>query len=389
MFRFLLSAIIALVLFTGCGVSQTSVVDVEKSGLKIESTFKAVKGRPGLGLDCLGLNKFSKACRDAIPRDWMLGASQFFGDSIPEIEKAADSGQRYIRIQIAPFDNSHNYDPKKYLPQVYKEAGRVWQLAVKYPRTTFFISPFCEHNHPRRVMDPIFRELARIAPGVQLVNSIWRGEETPLAITEIHLEDAKSLRKPKQWPYIVSLDGFGGKGTGDATDADLDAIVSFYNDAAAILIWNFRFNGKFGHKDKTALSARKHWATYDDARGHVLILMPREGSPNWPSNALLKPFADDHGQGGKDNKLMAILPEKLPSVDALDIRNNLITKMPRMLPDHSSDPKGARYYAPSYAYQIAEKAHKKTGSYLIRIRAGKKLYPLTDGRKRSGKFKGR
>lgn len=348
------------------------------------------------GHDYLGGCQFERAMLRAHPAGWAGGIfGRTFGDARKTVERMAASGRfAIIRVQLAPFDRSHRYEPSKYLKQVYEDAKFYEGIARKYPGKGplphIMLSPFCEHNHSARVMRPIFDELKRIAPSCGLVNSIWRGEEVSGICTEIHLENSRPKRKPKG-PYMVSFDGFGGDGSGDFTDADVDTIIARYPDALAIFSWNFRFNGKFGHKDKAPVDKRKHWPDENYIRGHTEIMLPRTSVPSWPNNALLKPFADDHGEGGKDNKLMVILPERANEIEILDSSGKVIDKPRRLTPDHSGDPKGARYYSSRYAYQVADIARRNTGTDLVtvRVKVGSKYkhYPATDAGKRSGRFR--
>lgn len=344
------------------------------------------------GHDYLGAKHFERAMLRAHPAGQCAGIFlRTFGDARGTLKKMAQRGKfSEIVVHLAPFDSSHKYEPRKYLPQAYADASFCEGVAKQFPSTKILISIFCEHNHPARVMSPIFAELKRRAPNCLMVNSIWRGEVIAGIITEIHLENSKPKRKPSG-EYIVSFDGFGGDGSGDFTDADVDTICARYPDARQIRAWNFRYNGKFGHKDKTPVDKRKHWPDENYIRGHTEILLPRTSVPSWPKNALLKPFADDHGQGGKDNKLMVILPEKANEVEIVDSSGKVIDKPRRLTPDHTGDPKGARYYSPRYAYQIADIARKNTGSDLVtvRVKVGSKYkhYPATDAGKRSNLFR--
>lgn len=289
-----------------------------------------------------------------------------------------------IRTQSAPFDRSHAYKiTPQLLKQVYADAKLAQQLAISNPSTTQFFSPFCEHNHPRRVMEPIFKELGRIAPNVYLVNSIWKGEEVPGTITEIHLENTKkamSIRIPKN-PFIVSFDGFGGDGSGDFPDADIPRIMARFAQAIMILGWNFRCNVKWGHADTTPINLRKALPDVPYLRGMYEAGKGREGAITWKGDDLYKPYADDHGKGDwKDNNAMCILSKvNLESVVVKDSRGNTIDVMTRFQPNH---PRGSRYYSRRASVELGDLAQRKTGSRLIQIHN----QPLTDADLRSHDF---
>lgn len=309
-----------------------------------------------------------------------------FGDAYPALEKMCASNKfSEIVVHIAPFAKS--YPVARLTRMVLEHTKRLEQLSRRFPHTMLMLSPFCEHKNKRAEMEPLFRQMRALAPSCLLVNSIHQTrEEVNGTITEIHIEKSSSLPAIPRNEYTVSFDGCGSVGTGDIPDLDIDAILRRYAGARHIRAWNFRFNGKFGHKDTAAIAARKHWPSVQYIRGTRALLDPREGAVTWPNSSLYKPFADDHGEKEltKDNKAMCILPEiDRNSVDVFDSRGNKIDTMRRFRPDHSGDPKGPRYYSTRHAFQIANIAYKNTGSFLGQI-GGR---PLTDLRKRSGRFK--
>lgn len=347
-----------------------------------------------LGADLLGATHFLSEALRAHPKGYCAGVMpRTFGkgklaketDLVPKMVQSGLFSE--IVVHLAPFDRTHAYPIDRLLKQILADAAYYNSYAAR--GTKILLSPFCEHNHSAAKMIPVFAKLREVAPNCLLVNSIWKGQEVPSTITEIHLENSKLPRRPRNEDYIVSFDGYGGAGTGDSSDSDIDRVLSYYKDARQVRIWAFRFNGKFGHKDKAPVNARKCWPSVDYIRGHYEIIKGREGAASWPKNALLKPFSDDHGTGDwKDNKLLVIIPESAPFVEVLDSRGRVIEKLARYQPDHTGNPKGARYYSKKYAYQIADIARKDTGSGLIsvRVKVGSefKHYPLTDGDMRSG-----
>jgi hypothetical protein len=336
------------------------------------------------GPDALGGKHYQRALLRSLEPDSAVGIFlRTFGDSRKTVVALAQSGKvAELVVHLAPFDNTHRYEFAKYGPQVKADAAWLEGVAQQFPGVRFLLSAFCEHNHSRAKMAPLFAEIKTLAPSCLMLNSIWKGEECPGTITEIHLENSRLKKKPKN-EYTVSFDGFGGDGSGDMPDADVSAILANYSDARHIRSWNFRFNGKFGHKDDAPVSQRKHWPDVRYLRGHAAMMKEREGAVTWPAKALYKPFADDHGAGGKDNKAMAILPRKRPRVGVFDSQGHKIATMARLLPDHAGDPKGARYYSRLYAYQLGDLAEERTGSRQIRIGDS----PLTDADLRSGRFK--
>lgn len=343
---------------------------------------------PPFGADNLGGKHYPKAAVKAAKKGDVTGIFlRTFGDARQTVLAWAKSGKfSEIVVHLAPFDNSHTYPIKKLQKQVLADAKWIQKNVVAVAKDTkILISPFCEHNHKARDSIPLFDKVRKAAPGALMVNSIWKGDEIPGTITEIHIPSSKQLpNKPKN-QYTVSFDGFGGDGSGDFTDANLAPIFSKYSDARHIRFWNFRFNGKFGHKDTTPISQRKHWPDVKYIKGHRAQMKHRAGAITWPNNSLYKPFADDHGAAPptKDNKAMVILPVKKSSVIVRDSNGKQIGKMNRYLPDHSGDPQGARYYAPVMAFELADAAKKSSGSELIEIDG----MPPTDGYLRSNRLK--
>lgn len=334
-----------------------------------------------LGADYLGGKHYKKEILKTHPQNWAAGIFlRTFGNATGFIEKMCESKKfSEIVIHLAPFDRTHKYDFKNYVSQVKKDAATMEQISKRFPSTVLMLSPFCEHNHPKVKMEPLFKELKQIAPSCLMLNSIWKGEEVPGIITEIHLENSNFKKRPSG-EYTVSFDGFGGDGKGDSPDCNIMDILNHYSTARHIRIWNFRYNGKYGHKDPSGISDRKYWPSEEYLRGHNAMMKNREGSITYPGNALYKPFADDHGVGGKDNKALVITKKSVSSLKVFDSNGKVIDVMQRFMPDHADGP---RYYSSKYAYQLGDLAQKNTGSRLIKIDD----LPLTDADLRSNKFR--
>lgn len=340
------------------------------------------------GCDYLGGKHYKSAILKTHPHGWAAGIFlRTFGNTMGFIEKMCASGKfSEIVVHVAPFDKDHRYEFSKYVPQIKKDVAKLEEISKKYPSVVLMVSPFCEHNHPRDKMVVLFKELKQIAPSCLMVNSIWKGQTVPGIITEIHLENSKLKIKP-QGDYIVAFDGFGSDGSGDMPDTDVQKILNHYSDARQIRLWNFRYNGKFGHKDKAPVDKRKHWPDENYLKGHNALMKTREGAVTYPNNALYKPFADDHGQGGKDNKAMVITFSPKNHINVFDSLGKKIDTMQRVNPNFSSPGSplhgAGRFYSSKYAYQLGDIAQKNTGSRKIKIEG----LPLTDADLRSSKFK--
>ena len=344
------------------------------------------------GADYLGGVKFGKQMLEAHPPGGVGGIFYTtFGHARSTLKKMCQSGKfSEIVVHLAPFENSHKYPIAKLLPNLRVWAAEVEAIAKANGGTVILLSPFCEHNHPARDMKPVFEELKRIAPSCEMLNSILDGERVPGTITEIHLPNSKELPKKPRGDYTVSFDGFGGDGTGNYPDTNIQAILSKYGDARHIRCWNFRFNGKTGWKDKTPLDKRVSWPSREYIVQMLSAMRERGGRVTFPNDMLYKAVADDHSgaqASWKDCKALIIFKGEKDTADVLDSKGNVIDVMRRVTPDFVGPPKGRRYYSKLYAYQIAEKARAKTGSSLVRFKSGNIVTPFTDACLRSNLFK--
>lgn len=344
------------------------------------------------GIDALGGCRFQPELLKAITPDTVVGLFYKTFDKGPLtgkrlLEALCKFGVKEIPVHLAPFDPTHRYPIGQLMPKIKIWAREVEAIAVRNPSCIILMSAFCEHNHTAKEMAPVIAELQRIAPSCLMLNSIWKGQRVPGIITELHLESSKTLPRKPEGEYTISFDGFGGNGKGDFPDTDVQAILAKYSDARHIRAWNFRFNGKYGDKDKTPINSRKFWPSVEYIKGTLEIMRAREGEITFQKDKLYKPFADDHGEGGKDNKATLIINSKASSVEVLDSKGNVIDVMKRFGDPHTGTPKGNRYYSSKYAYQLASKARSKTGSSLGRFRAPGMLTPYTDLGLRSNLFR--
>jgi len=341
-----------------------------------------------LGCDYLAGVKYQRALMQAHRRGDCGGIFlTTFGNARPLVERMCKSGKFLeIVVHIAPFAKA--YSVPKLRSLVLKESKWLNSLAEKYDQV-IMISPFCESPNSAATMKPLFNDMRKVAPCCLLVHSIHGpGQEVDDTITEIHIEKSSALPRVPKNEFTVSFDGAGSVGTGDMPDLDIDSIINRYSKARHIRCWNFQFNGKYGNKDPRAINKRDDWADVPYIRQTRALLDPRRGFLTWPNTMLLKQ-ADDHDEpdlSSKDNRLMCILPKRAAgSVKVYDVKGNHIDTMtsPRLNPEHNGEPKGMRFYSRKYPFQVANIAFKNTGSYLIRVESS----PLTDGRKRSGRFK--
>lgn len=342
------------------------------------------------GGDYLGGVKFEKQMLAAHPTGGVGGIFYTtFGLAKNTLRRMCESKKfSEIVVHVVPFDKTHRYPIAKLMPKLKVWAAEIEIISKASPETVILLSPFCEHNHTAAEMIPVFNQLRQIAPSCLLLNSILKGQRVPGITTEIHLQNSKSLPAKPAGDYTISYDGYGGDGTGDYPDSNIQAVLVKYADARHIRCWNFRFNGKFGHTDETTIAQRTVWPSVEYIKGHLATMRTREGQITFPKDQLYKSFADDHGRGDwKDNRALIIFKGEKETAEVLDTNGNVIDTMRRVMPDHTGEPKGRRYYSKLYAYQIAAKAQAKTGSSLVRFRSGKVVTRFTDAFLRSGNFR--
>lgn len=301
-----------------------------------------------------------------------------------------------IVVHLMPFDYSHRYPIAPSMRTLRQDASRLQALAVKFPKTKLMPSPYCEHNHKASAMKPVLDELSKAAPNCEWVNAIWKGEPVAGYTTELHVPNSKSIPRIPRGKVLISFDGFGGDGSGNITDTNVQKILQGFKKAGVwhVRWWNFRCNGKYGWKDKATLANRKHWPDVKYIKGHIAMFkLEREGQPLRRNDRLYKTFADDHGSIGvtKDNRALVILPLPLSvkTVNVLDSKGNVIDVMraPARNPMHSGEPKGMRYYSTNYAYELGDMAFANTKSRLIRFVAGKLRTALVDADLRGNRFR--
>lgn len=301
-----------------------------------------------------------------------------------------------IIVHTAKFDTTHAYKiTDAQLKELYQDASWLHKLSSQ-TKTKIGISPFCEHNHFRKVMEPIFNRLEEIAPNCTLVNSIWKGEEIPNTLTDIHIEKRSRLPKIPKNEFTVSFDGFGGDKNDpkrvNFTDTDVQSIIEHYEKSGrlhSVRAWNFRCNGKYSHLDVTPIGKRKMFPDKHCIRGYIYTLSKREGG-EWLKDKLYKTFADDHGvdlskpvNRSKDLKILFILPIDDATIEIKTKDGKRVATANKHPDAHTGTPKGNRYYLSMYMSQLADIVYKHSKSYLIQI----KDYPLIDCRLRSGLFK--
>ena len=194
------------------------------------------------GLDVLGAAKYQRVVTKTVPKDWCVGIFwEEFGPAKKLIKRLAQQEYKYIRIQ-GLWDSAHQYPTAKD-SQVFKIAHKIQKLAVRYPGTKFYFSPFCEHRQRRSRMEILFGRIAAIAPNLTLVNSPIRGGDyVTSALNEIHHHDTPGGNPGKD--YIFSYDGLA------CTNSDVEKMKAKHSKASMFFFWVPQFNCKPNMKPK-------------------------------------------------------------------------------------------------------------------------------------------
>lgn len=301
-----------------------------------------------------------------------------FKDPLPTAAKMARRGREYvplIRIH-RKFEYDHDF-PKKEWGALEQYTKAMNAFALQYPTIDVFYSPTCENNLKRAAATELMLMCSRhiTARNLQLVNSIYKGAPLPGIVDEVHGIRASN---PDNEFWFKSADGIGGTlirppSTYEPrwTDINIPVWMNVNERCAAIFGWNFRFNLKYGPKDKRPVEKRNSMPSVDYIKGHTRPLFPIGGKQEL--TVTWKPFADDHGGGeaSKDNKAMCILPDRVSRVKVHDAKGAVVDELPYF---GTYDGGGYRYYSKQYAYKIAERAKRLTGSEFCTLRADRRNY---------------
>lgn len=333
------------------------------------------------GFDFLGGPQFIRTAAGAYPAGWAVGVFWTqFGDGKKFCDAMYAAGCRIIRVQ-GTWDPSHKYG-SDFKSRATKNCSEVNAWAKAHPLAQVFYSPFCEHNHSKATMLPFFTQLIQKYNYVTYVNSIWRGEQIPGIVTEVH-GDAK----PGNEPYIYSFDGVA------CVDADVEAMKARHSKATLFFFWDARFNGKFEANDPaTAPTKRKGWPDKKHIQSIQYLWNARGDVSKFPKDYLWKSHSENKGNGDRRaEKPCLIVPIKVSEIALTDINRTKIATLKRYDPPMTSSPwsqgnRGYRYYVDSWGFELAEKARKKTGSPVCKFVVGKKTFAVNPAN-RNGSFR--
>lgn len=342
------------------------------------------------GFGALGLahRKYQlKTIINAVPRHWAIVAFDHpFGDVAPKIKKLIKAGYTTFEIQCW-WDNNHRIAP---LTHTEKKAKKWQKIALENPHCTFYLSHSCEYNEPsaQAVMDRV-RIIQKYAPSCIVVNSVYKGATIPGVITERHGDVNVG---PGQ---IVNTDGT------NHYDIDAQRWLDNNQDAHMIVVWGFRQNlreipdpGQPVPKPKDRNAA----PSIEYNRSLVRLLTPKLCT----NTDIKKPeFYKTHAEDDQEHNPMEpddprenrpCFASKVKADKATIIASN--GKVIGVLKRFGSTINGChRYYAGTpggvrmYGYEIAEKALRESGSEIVSIKVGNKVYKNINPAFREGYFR--
>lgn len=275
------------------------------------------------------------------------------------------------------FNYDHNF-PRREWESLAEYTRQVNAFALANPKHAVFYSPTCEHNLKRSEAAELMLMCSRYitAPNLQLVNTIYKGSPLPGIVDEVH---GAKVKAPDSEFWFKSADGIGGNLIRKPDiyeprwcDIDVPEWMNAGDRCAAIFGWNFLFNLKFGAKDKTPVEKRKLKPSPEYIKAHTRLLFPIGGKQDTKNGLTWKAIADDHEpEDWKDNKALAIVPER-HSLVGLYAANGKEIATAKLYGSYKAG--GYRFYFREWAYQLAAKARKISGSEFCTLRAGRANY---------------
>lgn len=342
------------------------------------------------GFGCLGLahRKYKlNSIINAVPTHWAIVAFDHpFGDVAPKIKKLINVGYKTFEIQCW-WDDNHKIAPINHTEKKAKKWGKI---ARENPNCTFYLSHSCEYNEPdqQKVMERV-RIVQKHAPNCIVVNSVWRGATIPGVITERHGDVNVG---PGQ---IVNTDGT------NHYDIDAQRWYDQNQDALMIVVWGYRQNlreipdpGQPVPKPNQRTAA----PSIEYNRSLVRLLSPKDTvNTDIKKPEFYKSHAEDDQEQNpstpddpRENKPCFASKQKADKAIILAANGKEIGVFKRF----GSPISGCwRYYAGTpggirmYGYEIAEKAVKVSGSEIVSIKVGKKIYKNINPAFREGYFR--
>jgi hypothetical protein len=331
-----------------------------------------------MGIDALGLaHRLYKVetLIQTVPKEFAIGAfDHVFGDVLPKIKKLISSGYRTFRIQLWWGGSKHVIAPLNHTEAMAKKWERV---AKAFPNCTFYLSHSCEYDESKKpeVIKRV-QILKKFAPSCIPVDSVYKGATSGLAIVERH---GDVTVKPGE---ITSTDG------DNLYDLDANSWRIRNEKAALCFGWGYRFNlREINDPDQKVppISERTASPSAQYTASVVRLLVPKftinqdiKKPECWKSHAEDDQEDDPHEPDEKRENRPVFLSKESAQVARIYASNGqLIGELAKF-----GAPLGNchRYYSGVaggiglYGYEIGIKAKQISGSEIISIKVGNKVY---------------
>ncbi len=322
-----------------------------------------------LGLDCLGLARFSNAAQEAIPSNYAIGVfSRTFGDAMPAVSNVVKSrGCNVVRVHLM-WSDSHSFSDAD-IPTLTSEAKRWADFGNRHKNVKLFLSPFCEHNvgHPDKYLDLVKKH----APNCEPVNAPWKGGMSGKYINEVHGTDAPA----PGGRYIFSFDG------DDMLESNIETLKLRHQSAMIWFGWTANFNGVTEvDAAKVPREKRTAWPSNKLVRSVRYVMDMSRGPAILPANWIWKSHAEDTGTGDvRTNKPILIAPIKAKSAELLRA-GQVIASAPYYGP---FDGGRSRYYFPQWGYEFSQ----NNGNTILDVSIGGKVYGKVNPAFRAGTYR--
>lgn len=326
------------------------------------------------GLDFLALAKYPDVALREFPKGFALGCfANTFGDALPAVEKIVASGRcPLVRVQLL-WSDTHFFSLAD-IPKAQEEARRYERLAVKYPKTRFYLSPFCEHNIPNP--DSFLDLVAPNAPSCSIINSPFKGANSAKYKNEHH-----GIGPRPKGPYTYSYDGTS------AVDDDVMARKRQHRRSEVFFFWVPQFNLRKKTKDPTPRADRKAVPTSDLIDSLIYLKGNAGVGIKLPPNYLWKSHADQHTAPVPEfraSKPVLICPLKAERFELVASNGQVVGILPYSGPFADGR---HRYYLGSFGYHVAEKAIRIQGSPVVQLRVNGKIVGNINPAFRAGNFR--
>ncbi len=342
-----------------------------------------------LGLDYLGGANYGDLITREHPEGWAAGFMLNVNDPKwpkmdcwPIIESLASSGRCPLIRVHAVWEDNHTYSSRKHDATIEGEFLRTEAMAKRFPGVRFQFSWMCEHNMTAAQIRPIVQKYQ--GRGVELVNSIWKGQVVPGVKTEVH----GPSNVPRGGKHNYSFDG------DHCVDMNVEAVKRKHRDADVFFFWVVQCNGRYNNKprnlpdaDNTPRNKRKAWL-YEKLMDSMIFLGTTAGDVSLKGNQIWKTHADQHGPkpDSRANKPVLISPHSGARAE-LVASNGQVVAIGASAGVFNDGSRRTLYRFPEFGYELANKAIRIHGSPVVRIRIGGRFVGRINPGFRAGSFR--